>query len=270
MDRPSAPRWRLAIPQDHGSWVFLLTPLVVGLAAIPRVTPAVGAVVLGAVAGFLIRQPAGVLVKAWAGRRGQADLAPAAAWAAVDAALGLVAAVVLVEQGAADVLWLALPALPVFGWQLRLVARREERRQELLEVLAAVVLGAVAPALLRAATGAWTTAGWVIWALVAMQSGASITHAYLRLAQREAARRRAHAPSPAVAVRWTTGNVVLAAACATAGVAPAAVMLPFAVQWAETLRWAVGSGTDATPSAIGRRQFVVSTVVTLLLAACWA
>ena len=270
VDRPFALRWRLAIPQDHGSWVFLLTPLVVGLAAIPRVTLAVGAVVLGAFAGFLIRQPAAVLVKAWAGRRGQADLAPAAAWAAVYAVLGLVAVAVLVAQGAADVLWLGVPAVPVFGWQLRLVARREERRQELLEVLAAVVLGAVAPALLRAASGTWDPSGWVIWALVATQSGASITHAYLRLAQREAVRRRAPSPSPAVAMRWTTGNIVLAAACATAGVAPAVVVLPFVVQWAETLRWAVGAVSDQTPSAIGRRQFVVSTVVTVLLAACWA
>jgi hypothetical protein len=263
-------RWRLAVPQDHGAWVLLLTPLVVGLVAAPRVTPAVGAVVLGAVAGFLVRQPAAVLVKAWAGRRGRDDVGPAAAWMAVDAALGLVAVVLLVADGAADVLWLALPALPVFGWQLRLVARREERRQELLEVLAAVALGAVAPALLRAASGTWSVAGWVIWALVAMQSGASITHAYLRLAQREAARRRSPPPSPAVAVRWTSANVALAAGCATAGVAPAAVVLPFVVQWAEMLRWAVGTASDASPSAIGRRQFVVSTVVTVLLAACWA
>ena len=61
-------RRQIALPQDHGSWVFLLSPLLIGLFAGGWVS-ASAYLVLAAMAAFLIRQPVTMLVKIYSHRR---------------------------------------------------------------------------------------------------------------------------------------------------------------------------------------------------------
>jgi len=59
----------VALPADHGSWVFLLSPLVIGLFAGGRWTTPCLYLIVAALAGFLIRQPLTLAVKVRSGRR---------------------------------------------------------------------------------------------------------------------------------------------------------------------------------------------------------
>ena len=52
----------IALPSDHGSWVFLLSPLLIGLFAGGHWTPAILYLLSGALAAFLLRQPASAAV----------------------------------------------------------------------------------------------------------------------------------------------------------------------------------------------------------------
>src|SRR5574337_856184 len=130
VDSGVASRFRrhIALPTDHGSWVFLLIPLLVGLFAGGRWTPAILPLVVAALAAFLLRQPVTIAVKAYSGRRSRSDLPAARFWMLVYGLIGLLALAALFALGFWYLLVLALPAAPVFGWHLYLVARREERR----------------------------------------------------------------------------------------------------------------------------------------------
>ena len=50
-------RRQIALPQDHGSWVFLLSPLLIGLFTGGQFSAASAALIVAALAAFLIRQP---------------------------------------------------------------------------------------------------------------------------------------------------------------------------------------------------------------------
>lgn len=67
----------IALPQDHGSWVFLLSPLLIGLFIGGAITLASVVLILTALAAFLLRQPLSIAVKVWGGRRARSDLRPA-------------------------------------------------------------------------------------------------------------------------------------------------------------------------------------------------
>ena len=71
---------QIAIPQDHGSWVFILSPLIVGIFAGGNFNYATFCLFIGAMSAFMIRQPMTVYVKAISGRRPKSDLAPARFW----------------------------------------------------------------------------------------------------------------------------------------------------------------------------------------------
>ena len=68
---------QIAITNEHGSWVFLFSPLLIGLFAGQSWSMEVGFLILGALAGFLIRHPITIAVKVWSGRRSKAELIPA-------------------------------------------------------------------------------------------------------------------------------------------------------------------------------------------------
>ena len=266
--RASPWRRHVALPQDHGSWVFLLCPLVIGLAAAPAVRLASLALVVAALAGFLARQPITIAIRALSGRRRGDDLAPAAWWLALYGAVGLGATAALVRLGAGDVVWLALPALPVLAWQLWLVSRREERRRPGVELLGASALALVAPAAVRVGGDAWEARGWLLWLLVWLQSAASILQAHMRL---EPARPPGMPRSPASrgALALVAGNVVLVAALAATDVVPALLVVPYALQAVDALWSATHAAARVKPARIGRHQLGVSATFTLLFALAW-
>jgi hypothetical protein len=183
--RPPFLRKQIFLPQDHGSWVFLFSPLFVGLFAGERFTAASLSLVLAAIAAFLIRQPMTIAVKAYSGRRANNDVPAAGFWIALYGLIVLIASIGLIRAGFAYLFLLAIPGVPIFAWHLWLVSRRQERRQVNVEILATGVLSLAAPAGYWVGLGRYDTVGWWLWLLVWFQTAASIVYAYLRLEQRD-------------------------------------------------------------------------------------
>jgi hypothetical protein len=264
---------RIAIPQDHGSWVFLLSPMLIGMFAGGRLSAATPFLVLGAFSAFLIRQPASILIKVLSGRRGRHDLTPALFWVCVYGVLGLISLAVLTFLRYGFVLYLALPALPVFAWHLWLISRRAERRQAGVEILGSGVLALAAPAAVWVGLGKYDPVGWWLWGLTWFQSAASIVYAYLRLAQRKL---------PGVplvgerlrlglrAILYTSFNFLTVLMLSLWQVLPTFLWLAYAIQWGETIYGTLKPAVKVKPAKIGVRQLVVSSLFTIMFIITWA
>lgn len=264
---PSLFRKVIALPQDHGSWVFILSPLFIGLFAGKNWSVATLFLVLAAMAAFLIRQPVTILVKVISKRRPQRDLPAAIFWTAVYATMGLLAIISLLNQGYLFIIYLALPGIPVFALHLILVSRRSERRQLGIELVATGVLALAAPAGYWVGVGNPDPTGWLLWLLTWFQSTASIVYAYLRLAQRELKtvpdlRQRVRMGSRAIL--YTSFNLAGVAILSAMQIVPALLPIPYAIQWVETLWGTLRPAIRMRPTAIGIRQMVVSALFTFL------
>lgn len=262
----------IALPQDHGSWVFLLSPLLIGLFAGGSWSAASVLLTLAALAGFLIRQPVTTAVKIYSGRRARRELPAAFFWTGIYSLCGLAALAGLIALGYGYLLYLALPGVPVFAWHLALVSRRAERRQLGIELIASGVLALAAPAAFWVGVGNPHPAGWLLWALTWLQSAASIVYAYLRLEQREWKQipgLPVRLKRAARALAYTSFNLALSGGLALASAVPAWLVLPFGFQWAESVWGALRPALAVRPTAIGMRQLIVSTIFTLLFILAW-
>jgi hypothetical protein len=262
----------VALPSDHGSWVFLLSPLLIGLFA--GSSWSIGAVflVISALAAFLMRQPVTIVVKVYSGRRNRRDLPAAWFWIGIYgliAALGLVG---LIAQGFTYLLILALPGIPVFIWHLYLVSIRAERRQIGVEIVGSGVLALAAPAGYWIGVGSLDPAGWLLLALTWLQSAASIVYAYLRLEQRQLD------PFTSLDTRlnigrraliYTTFNLIFVILLALADLVAPLLFLPYALQLVETIWGTLKPALGMRPTAIGFRQLIVSSLFTLLFILTW-
>jgi hypothetical protein len=263
----------LALPQDHGSWVFLFSPLLIGLFAAGNFTFASLILVAAALAAFLARQPASILVKTYSGRRSTRDRPAARFWLGVYGLVGLIALAALVYLGFGYLLYLAIPGLIVFAWHLYLISRRAERRQMGIEIVASGVLALAAPAALWVGQGYPDPQGWVLFGLVWLQSAASIVYAYLRLDQRSLP----EIPDRSTAMRmgwrallYTSFNLLLVTGLALAGFLPQLLPLAYALQTAETIWGALfRPAVGYKPTTIGLRQLAVSSLFTLLFILTW-
>lgn len=265
-------RRHVALPSDHGSWVFLFSPLLIGLFAAGNWTSATIYLIAAALAAFLLRQPAAMAVKVFSGRRASRDLSAAWFWIGVYGLVACLALAWLVFQGYTFLLILALPGVPVFAWHLYLVSRRAERRQLGIELVGSGVLALAAPAAYWVGVGEADPIGWQLFALVWLQSAASIVHAYMRLEQRQLPRTpdlRDRFLLGTRALLYTTFNLAAVAALSIAGILPALLPLPYALQWGETLWGTLRPAVGARPTAIGVRQLVVSSLFTLLFILTW-
>lgn len=262
----------IALPQDHGSWVFLFSPLLIGIFAAERFQLAGWYLIVAALLVFLLRQPVTVMVKVWSGRRPQRELAIAYFWALIYGLLLVAALAGLFLTGQGQVLWLGVPGVPVFAWHLYLVSRRAERRQAGVEILATGVLALVAPAALWVGEGRYNPIGWALWLLTWLQAAASIVYAYLRLEQRTL-------PTlPPIRERWRMGrrallytsfNLLLTLLTGLTGLLPTWIFLPYLLQWAETLWGIQHPAIGVRPTRIGLRQLFVSTLFTILFILAW-
>lgn len=262
----------VALPSDHGSWVFLLSPLLIGLFAGDSWSTATLFLIVASLAAFLIRQPVTIIVKVFSGRRSRRDLTAAWFWIGIYAIIGAVGLVGLLVQGFAFIFILALPGIPVFAWHLYLVSKRAERRQMGVEIVASGVLALAAPAGFWLGAGWADPLGWLLFALTWLQSAASIVYAYLRLQQREMdeipdlntrlimARR---------ALTYTTFNVLLVVILAIANMVPLLLILPYSLQWVETIYGTLKPAVGLRPTRIGFRQLIVSSLFTMLFILTW-
>lgn len=265
-------RRSIAWPSDHGSWVFLISPLVIGLLAGGGWTTPVVYLIVAALSGFLLRQPTTVAVKALSGRRPPQDLPAALFWTAVYGLIGALHVLGLVLRGFDYLLYLAIPGVAVWVWYLYLVWRRQERRQKVLEILASGVLALVAPAGLWAGLGHPDPSGWLLWGLVWSQSAASIIYVYSRLQQRalpgkiDKTRLRALG-RPAIA--FATLNVLAVAVLGVEGWVSPGLFVAYLPQCLESLRGAWRPALGLRPTQIGYRQVVVSALFTLIFVLLW-
>ncbi|HEX6304352.1 MAG TPA: YwiC-like family protein [Anaerolineales bacterium] len=265
-------RKHIALPTDHGSWVFLLSPLLIGLFAGGQWSLASFYLILAAMAAFLIRQPVSIAVKVYSRRRSKRDLPAAWFWIGVYGLVGLIALAGLIAEGYTYVLILALPGAPVFAWHLYLVSQRSERRQLGVELVATGVLALVAPAAYWVGQGEPDPIGWLLWVLVWFQTAASIVYAYLRLEQRELDTVPDIATRIALGRRaliYTTFNLLAVSLLSLTGSLPSLLFIPYALQWAETVQGTLRPAVNLRPTAIGIRQLIVSSLFTLLFILTW-
>ena len=262
----------IALPQDHGSWVFLLSPLLIGLFAGGSFSNSTLLLILAAMAAFLIRQPVTVVIKAYSGRRSRRDLPASWFWVFIYGAIGLICLSGLIYQGFAYLLILALPGIPVFVWHLYLVSKRAERRQIGIEIVGSGVLALAAPAAYWVGTGSPDTTGWWLFALSWLQSAASIVYAYLRLEQRTMPSQpdlKARLRSGKRALLYTGFNLFFVGLMSITNILPIGLPVPYALQWGETLYGTLNPAIGVKPTRIGLRQLLVSTFFTILFILAW-
>jgi hypothetical protein len=262
----------IALPAEHGAWVFLFSPLLIGIFAAGTFRWASLVLVLAALAGFLARQPLTIAVKVYSRRRPGTELATAWFWLLLYGMLSGAAALGLILLGHAIVLWLALPALPVLAWYLWLISKRSERRQAIVEVAASGILALGAPAAYWIGLNAYHPLGWLLWGLCWLQATGSIIYVYLRLQQRRLS------SMPNNQMRWQMARpaltfnllpVAVAAALALSGVVSGWLVLAFGIQFAEAVWGALKPAVKAKPTAIGVRQLLVSSLFTLMFILAW-
>ena len=265
-------RRAVALPADHGTWIFLLTPLLIGLYAGGRWTTPSFYLVVAALSGFLLRQPLTIAIKVLSGRRSRADLPAALFWVAVYSAVGLAHVTDLALRGYGYVLYLAIPGVAVFAWHLYLVSRRQERDQLAIELLGSGLLALAATGAYWVGVGRPDAGGWLLWGLAWIQSAASILYVHLRLDQRSAAEDLTRGELVAMArpaLALATLNLGFVSALCAAHVVPLWLFLPYLVQWLEVLRGTLQPAFALQPKAIGFRQLAVSTLFTLLFILTW-
>jgi hypothetical protein len=262
---------RIALPQDHGSWIFLLTPLSVGLAAGGRLSMASAFLVLAALAAFLLRQPLTILLKVLSGRRPAVDLGPSILWSAVYMLAALAGGWGLAAGGYAPLLLLIVPGGLVFALHLYLVSRRKERKQAGVEIAATGVLALAAPAAYWIGQGEYRWMGMLLWALLWSQAAASIVHVYLRLGQRSTEALTAQDPwkEGRRALAYTSFNLGAVLLAGLYGLVPLLLFLPFLLQWLETLWGITHPAARMRPVQVGLRQLLVSVLFTILFILTW-
>lgn len=276
--RASLFRKHIALPQDHGSWVFILSPLLIGLFAGGALKPASFNLIVAAMGAFLLRQPVSIAIKAYAGRRSRAELPAARFWMLVYGSIVLLALAGLIAAGFGYVLFLAVPGIPVFVWHLYLVSKRAERRQAGVEILATGALSLATPAAFWIGLGRYDPLGWALWLLTWLQSAASIAYAYLRLQQRTLPKQGEQAEVLVRSELWRMGkraflytsfNLALTTALGWSAWLPRWIFVPYLVQWLETIWGITHPAAGWKPTAIGVRQLIVSTLFTVLFILFW-
>jgi hypothetical protein len=267
---------QIALPQDHGSWVFILSPLLVGIFAGKTLSVATLYLIIATMSAFMLRQPMTVTVKALSGRRPKTDLPAAWFWVLVYGAIATAALIGLILSGFGYLIYLAIPGAPVFAWHLWLVSQRAERRQAGIEVIATGVLSLSAPAAYWVGIGEYDPYGWWLMVFTWLQSAASIVYAYLRLEQREIGQNQTAAMSRSDWLRlgrraffYTFFNVLFSSLMGILNFVPSLIFIPFLAQWLEAV-WGINHpAVGWKPTKIGIRQLMVSILWTVLFILLW-
>ncbi len=263
----------IAVPNDHGSWVFLLSPMLIGFFAAGRWNSAGFYLINAALAAFLLRQPVSMMMKAYAGRRSRQDLPAARLWFSIYSLAALGAVWQLYRLGFGYVFYLAVPGLLVFAWHLFLVRKRAERYQIAIDIIASGTLALAGPAAYWIGVGDYTpNPGWWFWVLVWFQSAASIVYAFLRLAQRRLKikpQRKTRMEMGRRALLYSGFNFIVVLALGFADVLPSRLWIPYALQLIETVWGTFNPAVGVKPTIIGLRQLAISTLFTVLFILAW-
>ena len=266
-------RRHIALPTDHGSWVFLISPLIIGLCAGKSWNSATLFLILAALSAFLIRQPITTVVKIASGRRSNRDLPPARFWVILYGFVLILAILGLVLKGYTSLLLLTIPAAPIFAWHLYLVSRRSERRKAGIEILGTGVLSLSATAAYWVGTGKYDPTGWWLFILVWMQSAASIIYTYLRLEQREldaVPELRERIKMGSRALLYTAFNFLGVCLFSIFTHLHPLLPIPYGLQLIETIWGSLHPSVGWKPPRIGFRQLFISIAFTLTFILAWS
>jgi hypothetical protein len=141
-----------------------------------------------------------------------------------------------------------------------------------VEIIATGVLSLAAPAAFWVGLGRYDTTGWWLWILVWFQTAASIVYAYLRHEQRDQAVGRQRGElwkTGSRAFAYTTFNLAAVLIFGLLSVLPRFLVLPYLIQWTETLWGIFHPAVKWKPTRIGIRQLIVSTLWTILFIMTW-
>ncbi len=169
----------IALPVEHGSWAFLLEPILLALLLTP--SPAAFWLSVAALGVFLIHQPMKIALKDHLKGKRYPRTPWAERFAGLYAALGISAGifVLLTAQGP---FWIPIVLAVPFASLQMLYAARGQGREILPEILGAIALGAVLPAAALANTWAVGPA-LVLWLIPAVRAITSIYYVRVRLRQ---------------------------------------------------------------------------------------
>lgn len=259
----------IAIPQQHGSWALWLCPYAVGIFLGGFFRWGLVWLTLASLGAFMALQPLTILIKTLSGRRPREEARIAVFWLGVYGFVALVGALGMVATGNGFIIPLAALAAPVLAWQMWLVARHAERRQMLAEIAGCGALALSTPAAFWTDTGQAAPLGWVLFALMWMQSAGSIVYTYARLEQR---RLKEMPPQPErwrmgkMALVWNAITLLAVMGLALAGVVPWLVLLPFVVLLAEVIYGVfIRPCVGVKPMVIGIRQSILAIVLGLMV-----
>lgn len=261
----------IAIPQQHGSWALWLCPYAVGIFLGGLFRPGLIWLTLASLGAFMALQPLTILVKALSGRRPREEARIAVFWLGVYGFVSAVGALGMIATGNGFILFLAVLAVPALIWQMWLVARHAERRQMLAEIAGCGALALSTPAGLWVDTGHAAPVGWVLFALVWMQSAGSIAYTYARLELR----RLKNMPSQperwrmgGLSFAWNAINLLVVIGLALAQVVPVWAVAPFVFMLAEVVYGLfVRPCVGVKPMVIGIRQSVIAIIFGLMMVA---
>jgi hypothetical protein len=122
------------------------------------------------------------------------------------------------------------------------------------------------------ALGGYNPLGWWLWVGAWLQSAASIVYAYLKLEQRELKGQPENRELWRIGKRalfYTSFNLFASLMLGWANFVPQLIFVPFLLQWIETLWGITHPSINWKPTRIGIRQFIVSTLWTILFIICW-
>lgn len=263
---------RIAITREHGSWVFLLSPLLIGIFISDGFNRPTLTLILAALSLFLLRHPITLLVKIKSGRRKPKDIPVILFWSTAYAIIGVLALWQLASAGFSYIFWLGIPGIPVFIWYLYLVSKRSERHQIGIEIVGSGVLALSAPAAYWIGKNSFDSIGWWLFILVWLQSAASIVHTYMRLSQRTTIDPLSITQKLILGKRtllYSSFNVIASLLLVYANIIPTLIFIPFLVQFLESLWGILKPAFKIRPTQIGFRQLAISSIFTVLFIVLW-
>lgn len=239
----------IALPAEHGSWGFLLEPVLLGLALAPSLAGL--ALALAVVAAFLIRNPVRIFLRGRRLTRSSKRLPLARTVAllyALVTALGV--AVCVLRAGFAPLapLLVVAPLAVLFTFY----DATNRGREFVAEIAGAVGLAAAAPAI--ALAGGWPAGpAWVTWVIVVVKALPTVVYIRARL----------RLEGGSAVNRWPSASAhVLGLAIATwlwaRGMSPLLTAVFLALMMARAAVGLTGVRWGRRPKQIGVLEFVFS------------
>lgn len=250
----------VALPVEHGGWGMVGEPLLLGLLVAP--SWAGSGVALTAVAAFLARHPAKLVLADWSRRSAHRRTTVALGFALL---YGLAAAIGLaVAASGQPGWWMPLAAAAPFALAQLAYDARLQGRQLLPELLGAVALGSVVAAQLRAA-GLPFGPSLAAWAVLAAKATGAILYVRARLRYD-----RGLAPNRAAALASHVGALILALALARAGYAPWLAVPAFVLLLVRAVYGLSRLHRPVRPQVVGIQEMAYGFAFVLLVAIGYA